>query len=72
MSHAALEGKRFASLTVLSRAEKTGKNGGLRWLCRCDCGREITVLGSLLVTGRKQHCGCKTQRKPTYKDIAGK
>ena len=37
-----LTGQRFGHLTVI---EKTGQteNKYRLWLCRCDCGKEITV-----------------------------
>ena len=28
------------------------------WLCQCDCGNEIIVLGSSLSNGNTQSCGC--------------
>lgn len=28
------------------------------WLCQCDCGNEIIVLGSSLSSGNTQSCGC--------------
>ena len=66
-----LEGKSFGDLTVLRRAENVPKDSrrGIRWLCLCSCGRECVVLASLLVSGKKTHCGCKNK---TYKNIAGR
>ncbi len=28
------------------------------WKCRCDCGKEISVRGSMLRTGKQKSCGC--------------
>src|SRR5260370_39707408 len=38
-----LKGERFGRLTVL---EKNGTNNqnSMRWLCRCDCGTNVTVI----------------------------
>lgn len=48
--------KRFGKLTVLEPAES--KNGRSQWLCKCDCGNEITLPASYLTTGDTQSCGC--------------
>lgn len=63
-----LKGKTFDDLTVLFAASDhpKDKRGGVWWHCRCSCGNEIDVLASLLVTGRKTHCGCKTPPKNYY------
>lgn len=34
------------------------KQGKLLWLCRCDCGNEVTVRGKFLRSGHTQSCGC--------------
>lgn len=51
-----LVGLRYGRLVVLRR------NGSLysqaAWLCRCDCGSEVTVCGHSLRSGRSQSCGC--------------
>ena len=44
-------GQKFGSLTVLDKLPPKEKRGHSRWLCRCDCGREIVVDNSNL---RKQ------------------
>ena len=65
-----LTGKQFGDLTVIQKVENTRHNS-TQWLCKCSCGSDYVVQGSLLVTGRRTHCGCKTDRgRPA--DIAGK
>lgn len=64
-----LHGKTFGELEVLNIAKDHPKDarGGVWWHCRCSCGNEIDVLASLLVTGRKAHCGCKAD--PQYYSV---
>lgn len=63
-----LTGKKFGKLTVIKRIEDavTEKgNGFTQWFCVCDCGNEVTVLGSAL-TRRKRptlSCGCLQKDK---------
>lgn len=52
-----LHGGRFGRLTVLSRAGSY-KKGNIVWLCRCDCGNELPVLGQRLRVGKTRSCGC--------------
>ena len=33
-------------------------NQKVYWHCKCDCGNEVDVIGSLLVNGRSKTCGC--------------
>ena len=67
-----LTGQVFGSLTVLKRAEYQRKNGGVWWTCRCSCGESYDVPGTLLVTGRRTHCGGKAHEKNyAYADITG-
>lgn len=55
-----LTGKRFGSLTVISRSENQICNGHIRamWLCKCDCGREKVIRGTHLRSGAVISCGC--------------
>lgn len=65
-----LTGQQFGELTVIRKVENT-KHNSTQWLCKCSCGVDYVVQGSLLVTGRRTHCGCKTDRgRPA--DITGK
>lgn len=50
-------GKKYGRLTVLNRMGSS-KNRQAMWLCRCDCGKEIEVLGISLRSGNTQSCGC--------------
>lgn len=47
-------GVRYDYLTALSPIRV---GGAVRWVCRCDCGREVTVLSSALGKGSRS-CGC--------------
>lgn len=63
-------GFRVGMLTVEKRtAEK--KNGYSVWLCRCDCGGEITLDTRCLQRGTVRDCGCVTKVKPGTTDITG-
>lgn len=53
-----MTGKRFGRLTVLKEAGKSLSNGGITWLCKCDCGKQIVVLGASLRSGNTKSCGC--------------
>lgn len=56
-----LAGQKFGRLTVIKRVStpvhwKTKKR--THWLCKCDCGKETTVLGTSLHRGITISCGC--------------
>lgn len=52
-----LTGHRFHRLTVIQR-NGVDRNRNVRWLCRCDCGNEITTRGFALTGGQTKSCGC--------------
>lgn len=52
-----LVGKRFGRLKVIRR-NGSSKHKRALWLCRCDCGNELTVIGNSLTVGRVNSCGC--------------
>ncbi|MBR3842246.1 MAG: hypothetical protein IKM38_03120 [Christensenellaceae bacterium] len=68
-----LEGKKFGELTVLKKVGTKNSAAGVYWLCRCDCGNEVEVLGTKLETGRVTHCKSPVHKKnyPTV-DISGR
>lgn len=52
-----LVGKRFGKLTVIERMANS-KAHKTRWLCKCECGNEVIVVGSNLRSGNTTSCGC--------------
>ena len=54
---------RFARLTVLSDLD-SDIYGNKKWLCICDCGESVSVLGTNLRRNLTRSCGC------LQKDIA--
>ena len=65
-----LTGRQFGELTVLEKADSI--QAGARWLCRCSCGAECKILGTLLVNGKATRCTGKAHpRNYAYKDITG-
>ena len=51
-----LTGQRFGRLTVLEFVSTEDRH--TYWLCKCDCGKFVTVQGSHLNTSRAKSCGC--------------
>jgi len=51
------EGQKFGRLMVVRRGP-TSNSGHIRYICKCDCGKEKTVSGAALKTGNTQSCGC--------------
>lgn len=55
-----LKGKRFGKLLVIERYQYEGGAGKhAKWLCSCDCGKNVVVLSSTLISGDQTSCGCK-------------
>jgi hypothetical protein len=52
-----LTSKRFGRLLVLAYAGTDAKRR-LLWFCQCDCGQEITISRSQLLSDHVQSCGC--------------
>ena len=51
-----IKGQVFGRLTVLERDSFV--NGKTRWLCSCECGKQVLVIGQLLRNGKTKSCGC--------------
>lgn len=52
-----MEQDRFGRLIVLAYSH-SDKNYNKYWRCLCDCGRETTVIGDKLRSGKTKSCGC--------------
>jgi hypothetical protein len=67
-----LKGRIFRHLTVVEKATKN-KYGQRPWLCKCKCGKIVSVFANALLTNRQSSCGCKSN-KPVgtkYKHSSG-
>lgn len=66
-----LTNEKFGRLTVLYRdleAEKLKKDRHAVWRCKCDCGKEISVVGKDLRQGKTKSCGCLQKEKTSEKN----
>lgn len=59
-------GKRIGKLIVVDKGENT-KHGETTWVCRCDCGNEITLRNYFIKNEKKSDCGCVPQIHPNAK-----
>lgn len=60
-------GQSFGSLTVLRRDDSKSKDGRAYWICRCECGNEVSVSGKNLRSGWTKSCGCKSREMAAEK-----
>ena len=59
-----LIGRKFGMLTVLEKCdppEYYADQTSSYYRCRCDCGQEIVVKGTLVKMGKRYSCGCARQ-----------
>lgn len=52
-----LTGQKFGRLTVI-KFSHMDKYVNTCWLCKCDCGKETTVINTNLKSGHTKSCGC--------------
>ena len=53
-----LAGKNVGYLIVLRKDSDSISSRDTKWICRCECGKEISVSASRLNKGRIKSCGC--------------
>jgi hypothetical protein len=54
-----LTGRKFGRWTVIERAgTRRTMTTKVIWLCRCECGAQLTVSASSLTRGTSKSCGC--------------
>ncbi len=63
-------GAKFHRLTVIGYSSIDKK--GPAFVCRCDCGNEITRLKSRIIGGHNQSCGCLFDEKTKNGDFSRK
>ena len=49
-------GNKYGKLTVLQ--QDNTKSNGVYWICECECGNIVSVLGARLRNGHTKSCGC--------------
>ena len=52
-----IAGQKYGRLTAIERTD-VKQNGNYMWLCKCECGRMVTVKADHLRRGDTQSCGC--------------
>ena len=65
-----LTGRIFGKLTVICPADDYVSPKGFhmaKWHCKCECGREIDVLGMSLKNGDTKSCGCNNKHEVFHK-----
>lgn len=56
--------KKFGKWLVLQRTEERDSHGSIKYLCKCECGKEKLVDGYSLRSGISKYCiGCKNQKR---------
>lgn len=67
-----LTGQRFGNLVVLEPLPGRAADRSIRWLCRCDCGKQVALSSNKLRTGHSISCGCmQTERARNAKTFVG-
>ena len=56
MSYIDIKGQRFGHLKVIQRSSRKNAAHQLYWICRCDCGRLLSVRGDNLRLGVSTQC----------------
>lgn len=53
-----INNQRFGRLVAIKITKNSHYKRGIVWLCRCDCGNLVYVLGYNLKNGTTHSCGC--------------
>ena len=74
-------GKKFTKLTVVKengfiyRGKGKYKRRKIAWICKCDCGKEVSVAEDSLINKNTKSCGCiasESQIAVKFNDLSGK
>src|SRR5690625_646901 len=64
-----IQGNIYGKLTVIKRDGHLKSTQEAKWLCECECGNTVSVLGSSLRNGRTKSCGCLMPVEKQIKDV---
>ena len=56
-----IAGERYGKLVALLPTNEKTKNGGYKWLFRCDCGNTKIIPANSVRSGHVKSCGCLTK-----------
>lgn len=56
-----LPGQKFGKLTVIKEDPVRNSDRKIKYICQCECGNTISVIGTSLRSGNTQSCGCLHQ-----------
>ena len=65
-----LVGQKFGRLTVIKQGGRTN-TGVIKWLCRCECGKEKEIIGTNITRGLTTSCGCYSTESHTKHGMSG-
>jgi len=53
-----IKGKKYGRLTVLRKEFEENAASSTKWVCLCDCGKELLVKYASLIGNNTKSCGC--------------
>jgi len=56
-----IEGKKFGKLVALKKIDN------LKWIFKCECGKEVSILKGNVLSGHTKSCGCLKIKHGHYK-----
>ena len=59
-----IKNKKFGRLLAIKQVGKNKYNRAM-WLCKCDCGNEIIIIGRSMRVGDTRSCGCLLKETAT-------
>lgn len=65
-----LTNQKFSKLTVLEKASKRNDKY-TRWICQCECGKQVEVRTDYLRNGHTTSCGCEKAKHFKKYDLKG-
>lgn len=66
-----ITGQRFGRLVAVKFLDTIAQAKGraARWVCRCDCGKDVVALGLSLRRGNTSSCGCLAQEATSVRNF---
>ena len=65
-------GNKYGRLTVIQKSQNRTSNGGIKWICQCECGNTCEVAGDVLRSGKTVSCGCFHKEQALKNEIGNR